>query len=193
MNYKCQECGNEWSDDAPESNSSPRPKCPKCGANKTLAFLTVKADAFSSSSTTAVAQLVPLTKILMDDAGRLFDKKEYNVAVVVAQTACEIATEQAIRNGLMEKQLFDTHGEFLNGKRYAYTFTDNFINFLFELATGDRIDRGTSLFWPGLKEAVRLRNNIVHHGHRADVNSAASAIKAANALLEYLREKHKVK
>jgi hypothetical protein len=102
------------------------------------------------------------------------DKSE--LAVVAAQTACEVYAEVAIRRMLQERELgeFDeVIPELLTG----YSLMDRRGQRVFHALTGESIQR--SAFWSGYKTHVELRNRVVHRGEQVTSDQAADSIRTA--------------
>src|SRR5207247_5520120 len=101
----------------------------------------------------------PYTERLIFTADMLCASREFNIAIVVAHMACEIATEQALSRAYAARSLAyleDPVGEFLNGHNLANPRIRNLYNALL----GDRIEEPS--FWQPFVESSQRRNRAVH-------------------------------
>src|SRR6266446_4997154 len=86
----CRQCKN------PVADESKRKPCPVCGCSirdYTMAAEPGKYELTGSNARLTVQRLWPT---LLATADRLLDADEHGVAVVVAQTACEVVVEKAL-------------------------------------------------------------------------------------------------
>lgn len=114
-------------------------------------------------------------------AKELHGEGRADVAIVTAQTACEVYAEVAIREMLRARKLGEFEAvipELLN----SYSLTDRRGQQVFHALTGKSIQR--SDLWPGYKAHVELRNRIVHRGVEPTVDEASDSIAIAEAFHE---------
>ena len=95
-NVTCSDCGEELEgvDTVP---------CPHCGSKRRHVALSARITAMASGRGTAV--VIPFGDALLADANKLIEDGRFDLAVVVAHTACEISVEQAITHELSTKSL----------------------------------------------------------------------------------------
>ena len=112
---------------------------------------------------------------------------DYEVAVVTAQMAAEISSEQSIGTYLARKNVPELE-EPLAGLFPSYSLANDRVLKLYTALRGDRLqDRP---FWPAYKEHAARRNRVVHRGERADKAAAEASLAAVEHLLAYLRSAH---
>lgn len=108
---------------------------------------------------------------------------DFEMAVVAAQMACEIYTEQAFDLILDKKKLTflkDPVGRLVE----TYSLTNGKVRKLYVSLTGDRIE--DSAFWQKLHEHVTRRNQVVHGGKQVTKTDAEASCSAATELIKHL-------
>jgi hypothetical protein len=129
----------------------------------------------------------PFHSALLETARRLIDQGkegDHEMAVVTAQTACEIRAEMAMtaafaRRGI--EYLDDAVSDMLPSHSLANTR----VRALDTALTGDEIQ--ASPFWARYKATAELRNAIVHRGRRIGKQEAEDAYAAAVELLDHVQ------
>jgi len=124
----------------------------------------------------------PYYRQLLDTAERFRREGEYDVAVIMAQTACELVTESAFET------FFRAHGSTESDKKHleprAYDLGNDRVRALYALLSSDRIEREP--FWNGFKDHVKRRHGIVHKGHRATPQEAEASLDAATDFIAHV-------
>ena len=122
---------------------------------------------------------------LLATAERLFETRDFSVAVVVAQTACEVVTERAIIHAFSRKgiaELEEPVTRFL--RTYALQRDDN--RLLYDALTADEI--GKKSFWSGYTKLVKHRNDIVHSGQDSNQTDARTDLDSARLFVQHVAQ-----
>lgn len=108
--------------------------------------------------------------------------EEHGLAVIVAQTACEVFVEATIADLIRKRNdpLADALGEMLRG----YSFMDDRSRAVWRALTGESVEQQP--FWADYKAHVERRNAVAHRGYEANAEEAAASIHAEVALFGYL-------
>jgi len=122
---------------------------------------------------------------LLQHAQKCLEENQPECAVVFAQAACEIHTEQIMRELLVRKSaelladpVFDLLPSFniCNARlRRIYTSLSN-------------DDIGNATFWNSLNMHYKRRNAIVHKGQRCPLNEARESLKAVKEYIDHVNE-----
>jgi hypothetical protein len=115
----------------------------------------------------------PYYSDLLALADALIKEGRYELAVVVAQMACEVVVEQT----LTERR----------GRRKAppnYNLRKNATRQLYEQLTRDTIRKQS--FWKAYGCHVDRRDKVVHHGKRVDPSDARDSITTAHQFVEHV-------
>jgi len=116
-------------------------------------------------------------------ARQLCEEGKTDLAIVAAQTACEVYAEVAIREMLKAHDLGEFEGvipELLTG----YSLMDRRGQRVFHALTGANIQH--SAFWATYKSHVELRNRVVHRGDQVTADQATDSIVVAETFHEYV-------
>jgi hypothetical protein len=116
-------------------------------------------------------------------ARQLRDEERTDLAVVAAQTACEVYAEVAISEMLRGRELGkfeEVIPELLTG----YSLMDRRGQLVFEALTGHKIQQAS--IWPAYRAHVELRNRVVHRGDEVTTEQAIGSVKTAEAFHEYI-------
>lgn len=108
---------------------------------------------------------------------------DYEVAVVTAQMAAEIASEQVITAYLERKQVPELV-EPLAGLASSYSLSNDRVLKLYNALTGDLVQQEP--FWQAYKEHARRRGRIVHESERTDKAAAEASVVAVEQLILHL-------
>ena len=120
---------------------------------------------------------------LLNRADELFEQGHYDLAVIVAQTACEVLVADAMRT-LLEGHASDGLFPWLIGRISSYTLVDDATRNLWNKLTQTEIQ--SQDWWNAYREHVRRRNGIVHAGERVDGDAARSSLDAARELFAFI-------
>jgi hypothetical protein len=105
--------------------------------------------------------ITPQWDVLLQSAEGLFRIKAYAPAVIVAQTACEVASERAIGRAFRKRGVADLEAP-VTGFFSSYSLKNERIRKVYGALTGDSIQHAP--FWSAYCEMVKLRNDAVHEG-----------------------------
>ena len=120
----------------------------------------------------------------IDDAEEMFDQHRYELAIVAAQTACEVVARSAV-DRLHEGPRQDRFA--ISPRRFRrWSLRDPAGQLLFHAATGMRIQRDF-LKWGDYNAHVERRNNVVHQGAQVTRDDAKSSLDAMWAFIEFVR------
>lgn len=172
----CTNCGEPLADDLVQQQP-----CPKCGSMART--VNVEARMMAMSSATASVTVIPYSETLLAKSQELIDKGDFNIAVVVAHMACEIAVERVMSEAFMKRDIEDLEDpvlDFLSG----YSLANERLCKLFNALTRKQVQ--TQPFWPAFKESATRRNNVMHHGALVTKAEAQTSHRAASDLVAYL-------
>ena len=120
---------------------------------------------------------------LMRQAKGLLDKGEHPLAVVVAQTACEVLTEQMMT--ALTERLDEPLRKWVRRQQGRNAdLAEDRVRTLYTALSGDQIE--SQPFWPDYKKHVNLRHQVVHRGTGVDEVDARRSCDAAQQLLEHV-------
>jgi len=125
----------------------------------------------------------PFHKALLDRAKQLISQKEFGLAVVTAQTACEVLTEQVFTVAFAKKGvgfLADSVGDLFQ----SYNLNNSKLRAVYQALTADVVTN--QRFWSGYVEHVARRNRVVHSGEAVTEQQANASWDAARDLLHHL-------
>jgi HEPN domain-containing protein len=120
---------------------------------------------------------------LLSRAHELMERNEYDLTVIVAQTACEVLVADALRS-LLHPHVSDQVRPWLLGRVTSFTLMDDPTRALWNQVTGSTVQDQS--FWEPYKTHVKRRHAIVHSGERVDTGAAQSSLDAAVALFDYV-------
>jgi hypothetical protein len=123
----------------------------------------------------------PYYRQLLDAAARYRADREYAVAVIIAQTACELVAEWAFETFLGDHNLTERDQKNLTKN---FNVANDRVKALYVVLSGDRIDQQP--FWPDLRDHADRRNKIVHKGEKATAKDADASIRAATELISHV-------
>jgi hypothetical protein len=127
----------------------------------------------------------PRHRELIALARQLCDEHKVDLAVVAAQTACEVYAEVAIREMLKARELGEFE-EVIPELLTGYSLMDRRGQRVFHALTGESIQH--SAFWERYKTHVELRNRVVHRGQQVEIDQANDSIVVAEAFHEYIAD-----
>jgi HEPN domain-containing protein len=115
---------------------------------------------------------------LLDEAEALAEERNFDLAVVRAQTACEVYAPLALDRMARDEA---------EGRSFRkVTLSDREDRVLLRALTG--IEIGGQPWWQGYRRHLDLRNDIAHKGLHASKDQAAESIDAARAFIGFLKE-----
>jgi hypothetical protein len=124
----------------------------------------------------------PYYRQVLETAERYGREGEHELAVILAQTACELVTESA----------FDTfirvHGLTGSDKKHSRPTNCDLgnerVKALWVLLSWDKIDRQP--FWSEFKAHTKRRHGIVHKGEKATALDADASLRVATDLIAHV-------
>lgn len=130
----------------------------------------------------------PYHRNLLQQAKALLDEGRYPLSVVLAQTACEVFTEQMM---VLLTDILDVPlREWIWGRLPRTADLDNEpIRELYTALSGDEIQKQP--FWSAYKDHVRRRHQVVHRGVDVDRVGAEHSYNAALRLIEHVESVRK--
>lgn len=115
----------------------------------------------------------------------LQEREEHALAVVVAQTACEVLIREVLPTLVQPHVTEDVFPWALERIR-QYALNDRQTQGLWSRVAGSAIQDQD--FWPAYKTHLDLRNRIVHRGESAIADEAAASLTTAEALIDYVEQ-----
>jgi hypothetical protein len=122
----------------------------------------------------------PYYQQLLETAERYRRDGEYEVAVILAQTACELVTEWAFETFFRAHDL--TEADKRNLVR-NYDLGKDRVKALYVLLSRDKIER--QHFWSDFKAHAKRRHAIVHKGEKATAREADASLRATTDLIAH--------
>jgi hypothetical protein len=126
---------------------------------------------------------------LLEAAQRYVDQSEpdYRVALIVAQTACEVVIQRAVAKAFAAKGLSAEQVESAMSI-CSWSLIEGKPRALYKAITGDDTitDKSKSPFWKPYQESVELRNLAVHRGQIISEAEAKTGLDAARALVDHV-------
>ncbi|HEV8531418.1 MAG TPA: hypothetical protein VGT00_08375 [Methylomirabilota bacterium] len=117
-------------------------------------------------------------------ARQFLDADKDDVAVIMAQTACEIATDDIITVLLRRHNLADGIRAWVNDQiARSTTLKHDMLYKLYRALSGDELRQDQKTLWEAYVRRADLRNAIVHTGAHA---VKAQAVEACNSALELI-------
>lgn len=173
----CGSCGQDLSELPPE----PRVPCPRCGSTSRKFYR--HATTSVQASATATATVVRYHRQLLDKARQVASAGEGDIAVIVAQTACEVCTERAF-DVLFRKRGAEWIRDSIFSSSSSYNLISPRVQKPYTALSGDKIQ--TAPFWNDYKDHVDRRNKVVHKARGVGSHEATASIEAATKLIEHL-------
>jgi hypothetical protein len=117
------------------------------------------------------------------------DERKYQLAVVLAQAACEVLTEQLV-TGLVERVKPESLRSWIDkrvGKKHRNDLDERRVRDLYLALTGDEIKMGEG-FWQQYHDHVKRRHLVVHKGATVSKSEAEHSYNSVQKVIEYLKE-----
>jgi hypothetical protein len=124
-------------------------------------------------------------RVRLGHAHELHAREEHALAVVVAQTACEVLIREVLPT-LVQPHLTDNVFPWVLERIRQYTLNDRQTQDLWSRVAGSAIQ--DQRFWAPYKRHLDLRNRILHRGETATAADAAESLATAEALLDYVEQ-----
>jgi CheY-like chemotaxis protein len=130
--------------------------------------------------------------VFLTAAKTLLEAGYYSAAVVSAQTACEVITEQAIDFWILDMRMAGDRGLRLNGVLktlmepfQTYNLTNARLRRLYVTLSDDAIKQEP--FWQRYKEHVDRRHRVVHQGYVTTKEEAEQSVAGAIEFVEHIK------
>lgn len=124
-------------------------------------------------------------RVRLRHAHELYAREEHALAVVVAQTACEVLIREVLPT-LVQPHLTDNVFTWALERIRQYTLNDRQTQDLWSRVAGSAIQDQD--FWAPYKRHLDLRNRIVHRGATANALEASESLATAEALIDYVEQ-----
>jgi hypothetical protein len=121
----------------------------------------------------------------LEHATDLYEREEHALAVVVAQTACEVLIGEVLPT-LVQPHVTDDLFPWVLERVRQYTLNDHQTRDLWSVVAGSAIQEQE--FWSSYKAHLDLRNRIVHRGESATAGQAVVSLATARALIDYVEK-----
>jgi hypothetical protein len=178
----CAQCGETITKEFRTDDQLLREPCPKCGS--VARVYTENAGITASLGASGEEEVSTYPRVLLDSANAFHLNGHYNIAVIVAHMACEVAVERRLAEAFANQRISHLQGpiyELLNGFNLAGRKQ---ILELYTALTGDEPDHQP--FWQSFAESARRRNKIVHRGVFVSKADAELSLKATDEFLKHL-------
>jgi hypothetical protein len=183
MNAICGGCGQEIPDEPAACDPGQRKPCPVCASM-------ARTKRAAAASTTGCAQgkaSVTITRYatyFLELAGKLIPEAKYDLAVIVAHTACELATAYVFATAFGGKHI-QALEELLFRHNSGRSLSDERVRKVYTALTGDAI-AGRQQLWQRFTDMANLRNRIIHGGATATKEDAEKGLVLATELVAHL-------
>ena len=138
-----------------------------------------------AAATALAADVIPYERSLLARAAGFITKGDFDIAVIVANTACEIAAEHALYGACSRNKFSDELAESVLSRFSTFNLENERLRHLYNALTVDLIEKQT--FWPTFATSVGLlRHSSVHAGVMPTKEQAEAFHIAATQLVEYL-------
>src|SRR5688572_21125982 len=184
----CANCGIEIADTDNLLLTGEKKPCPKCGSIKRNYHLIAGTGGFKITGSAAGLIHIWFSENVLKLANDQFAKGEFSLAIILAQTACEVGAERVFTLTYQDKGIKDL-GEEISGLLRSNNLTNGRVLKIFKVLTGK--SPASEPFWPQLGKATELRNDVVHSGVKATKDQAEEAIEAATGLVKWLKANFK--
>jgi hypothetical protein len=124
---------------------------------------------------------------LLEVAEQFLANNEPTVAVVMAQSACEVILQRAVQQVFARKGVGDI-GEVVLTRVGSFTLKESDSRRFYKALTKDDdvTDNKKNGFWLDYQAMVELRNKIVHQGIRAQLDEAITSVEAAKKFVAHV-------
>ena len=125
----------------------------------------------------------PYHRSLLEYARRWIDQCEFNVGIIISQTACEIFAEQLF-DTIMQKKNVAWLKEPIDDLLPNYNIGNEKVRKLYVALTGDNIQDQS--FWSDFKKHVEVRNKVVHSKYNATKEEADKSFTSVSEVVGHL-------
>jgi Tfp pilus assembly protein PilX len=130
-----------------------------------------------------VTVLTPMSHSLLAQARIVANQNQQQFAVVLAQVACELRTEEAIID-LMRLRKAEVLSEALLGIFDTKSMADDRLRKVFIALACD--DPAQAAWWSDWKESRKLRHGVAHRAASVTADQAALAIESADKFIAHV-------
>jgi HEPN domain-containing protein len=116
---------------------------------------------------------------------QLLDGGQYQLAVVIAQVACELRTEQVMRAAINKVEPASLRDWLHKSARRGNNLADPRTSERYTALTGDKINPGEGL-WQQYVKHVDRRNEVAHRGANVSKEDAEHSYETARKVIEHL-------
>jgi len=135
--------------------------------------------------------VLPYHYDVLASARDFLDADKDDVAVIMAQTACEIATDDIMAVLLRRQDLSDGIRAWVNNQiERSTTLKDDRLYNLYRALSGDELRQDQKALWEAYVRRAALRNAIVHTGAHAVKAQAVEACDTALDLIHHFEAVH---
>lgn len=124
-------------------------------------------------------------RVLLERARRLQERREWDLATVVAQTAFEVRVAQVVYERLEARSLGGLRAHITSHIR-SYSLLDDRTQKLWDELTEDAIKQADS--WAQYRDHVGRRNAVVHQGIDVTEADAAASLAAVDAMIAHIEQ-----
>jgi hypothetical protein len=139
---------------------------------------------FAMAGSTATFALTRYEETLLTKAQELIAAGDFSLAVVVAQTACEISAERAISQAFAAKNI-EYLEDWADDVLSSYSLSNSRVQDLYNAVMGDKIQDQS--FRPDFKASAKRRHEFVHKGKTITKAEAEASLRAVKDLVAYLK------
>jgi len=130
--------------------------------------------------------LRPMAYRLLDQARQEIERDNCQFAVVIAQAACELGTEDAI-NEVMSQREVDYLTDAVLDMCGTVSLANPQLRKLFKALTG--ADPAAEPWWPAWMDARKMRHEVAHGGRTVTRDQALACVDAATKFIAHVSEK----
>ena len=125
-------------------------------------------------------------EVLLTRAAELSHQGHHDLAVIVAQTACEVLVGNAMRL-LLPLHPSEALQDWLLDRLKGYSLNDDPTRRLWNRLTSTEIQKEG--WWPDYKTHVQRRHDIAHKGAHADKTAAQESLNAVRNLIRFVESR----
>jgi hypothetical protein len=119
---------------------------------------------------------------LIETARRLFNDHDLRPAVVMAQSAIEVATENVLGLAFETRNVPELREPVMRLFR-SYSLTNASLYRVYQALTGDDFKNCEPTLWQDFCEHVERRNRVVHSGKRVTEDDVEASVSVAEAMV----------
>lgn len=134
-----------------------------------------------------VAPTLPYHTLLLDTAKVFLARGEYQVAVVISQTAVEVLVEQIITDQVRKRNTAPELEEWIMNRAKPFGLTGSASFDLYVTLTNDKIQRAP--FWDEYRRHVTRRHGVVHRGQEVSRLLGEESVAIADQIIRHLEDR----